>query len=1012
MKPKPKPQPTPESRTILVCGDLVWDTHIARVQNNLTGYSRPHLQSQLETRKGGAWYLGEMIELSIKSVKAQGEERVNKISAAIAKKTKAPIDSPRTSKRRQQRASEIAALRQDLRYSEKLAADWAAQFKANVKVSDEIPENDLKAGRAVGVAKAFSVWGWSDGKEKLAKASVAEDETVGFKWSAGSAEPGAWRIKEFLGCQEYDWKKKGQSRKSPSTSAVVPDVLVIDDLGLGFAKQRRLWPKCLKPGSASLPAQIIAKLKPPFTGPLWRRLSSPDLVSKLTVVITAAALRRTGARLSRGFSWDQAIEDVQEEFKEGGVGWALRKCRRVVVTFGRSGAAVFSRVPRSPEEKFLPSLEFERFVFDPANLEGTWAKDRTGITYGATSVMTAALTTWALVSSEPSSHVPVSRGLAAARELHRIGGGHREGVFDLQAAHKHIFADKTKTRSQFRSAFPRTLLDDLAFDEGGDVLPPERQTLLTDVLGVAPSFLATAARSIVWYGPERPLKSVPRLEYGKYFTVDREEIERLNTVRNLIVDYSRNDADKRPLSLAVFGPPGAGKSFAIKELSTHLFGKERAALEFNLSQFEGLDDLHQAFHEVRGQSVQGQIPLVFWDEFDSPRDKGGELGWLKEFLAPMQDAQFVANGKGHAFGKCIFIFAGGTRGTFGEFIAPLNPVEDEAGLKVQTDFKSIKGPDFVSRLRGYVNIKGPNPTSNKRNAPENAEFEPAAVLNSEDEVHVIRRALLLRSLIERHHKTMIQADKRLAIGPTVLNAFLTVREYRYGARSMDAIVSLSRLSGSHYFGPSELPPPEVVELHVSEDFFDKVKDRESHDLGVDEIERLARIIHENWYAINKSKGYVYGETRNDKSKPPTHPLFRDYDELSEEEKEGNRRPALLTTQRLKAMGCDVVAGNQGVGGAMPDARTLPPAELGRAEHRRWMREKLVNGMAYGLETNDDLLLHKDLSRLDFLSGPEQRLHDSLEEAIKKFLANEELALARTAVRRCLKQAAASTDSSG
>ena len=43
----------------------------------------------------------------------------------------------------------------------------------------------------------------------------------------------------------------------------------------------------------------------------------------------------------------------------------------------------------------------------------------------------------------------------------------------------------------------------------------------------------------------------------------------------------------------------------------------------------------------------------------------------------------------------------------------------------------MKGPDFVSRLRGYVNIMGPNPPS--------------------DDVFacIVRRAMLLRSLIER-----------------------------------------------------------------------------------------------------------------------------------------------------------------------------------------------------------------------------------------------------------------------
>ena len=44
-------------------------------------------------------------------------------------------------------------------------------------------------------------------------------------------------------------------------------------------------------------------------------------------------------------------------------------------------------------------------------------------------------------------------------------------------------------------------------------------------------------------------------------------------------------------------------------------------------------------------------------------------------------------------------------------------------------FQAIKGPDFVSRLKGILDIKGPNPTC------------------VTDKKHIIRRAMLLRSLI-------------------------------------------------------------------------------------------------------------------------------------------------------------------------------------------------------------------------------------------------------------------------
>ena len=558
-----------------------------------------------------------------------------------------------------------------------------------------------------------------------------------------------------------------------------------------------------------------------------------------------------------------------------------------MVLFGRCGVGVFSRVPLSPGESKPPAtLQFERFVFDPAHLEGTWAPDLQGTSFGTASVMTAAFAGHILSQPQPSTHLTVSRGLAAAREMHRVGGGHDEAGFNLDAVGSSVFANATKGHPEltYKSAFPRELLDRPVLSKKGELPPPGKQTLLTDALGLASAFLAIGAENIVRYGRDQPLRSVPRLQYGKYFTVDREEIERLNTVRNLILDYTDNTADKLPLSLAVFGPPGSGKSFAIKELSEALFGQKRAVLEFNLSQLQDIASLHEAFHEVRDKSVQNQMPFVFWDEFDSPCD-GAALGWLKEFLAPMQDAKFVANGKGHPLGKCIFIFAGGTSATFSEFIKPIDPdyqartaQERRKLANARDSFTAVKGPDFVSRLRAYVNIKGPNPASDKG-----------------DEVHIIRRAILLRSLIEKHHRDILNpATKELAISPSVLYAFLRVGDdkegkgYLHGARSMEAIVSLSRLHHRRHFGPSELPPVEVVDLHVTPDFSCKVRDKTNYRLGPVDIERLAEIIHENWRKMKV--GYVYGPVRDDKANPKTHPLCVDYAELTRTAKGGQPAP--------------------------------------------------------------------------------------------------------------------------
>lgn len=138
----------------------------------------------------------------------------------------------------------------------------------------------------------------------------------------------------------------------------------------------------------------------------------------------------------------------------------------------------------------------------------------------------------------------------------------------------------------------------------------------------------------------------------------------------------------------------------------------------------------------------------------------------------------------------MFIFAGGTCPTLEEFVI----------LGDQANERRAKKPDFVSRLRGYLNILGPNRAGEA------------------DVAHPLRRAFLLRSLLMRKAPQTVRAG-RLSIDEGVLRAFLHTERFIHGARSVEAIIDQSSLGGKARFGRSSLPPADQLSLHVDAEAF-------------------------------------------------------------------------------------------------------------------------------------------------------------------------------------------------
>lgn len=998
------------SKQILIAGDLIWDFNLVKAGDLAGSYSEPIDKTVLSVTPGGAWFLKALVE------RAVVDRRQNwSVVAAHAERTGSlALPTPRTS-----------------------------EDSKGPPPTVPMP-----------VACAFTEW------DEFARCRIGSDEDRKAK---------AWRIREFLGCQrpEYPQLDKDQAVEASADTPASPSLVILDDLGLGFrfapqptpkpdaatsgTTERLLpswWPEAIKGGQ---PERIILKLGSLEDGNDLLEHLLKKYAERLTVVLSADDLRQRGAILSKGLSWDRTKEDIVREFREGRSLRDLALARRVIVAFGLEGVASFTRCDRrlgnsgsDPESHATPAnsdcvretVSFERFLFIPDETEGAFRRNQPGRLFGGASILTAAVARHEL---EPTSYplfIALGRGLQAARKSHFFGvqvapqtdnatqldlkliGDVLHPSWTLKKPAPETNKDETRPKEPrkkkepadaFKSAFPHYVLT----DERLGKQPDHESDLLQDVAGVGTEAMTALAMAIVLQGTESALDAAPKARVGAFLTVDRDEIERINALRNLFETYLTNPKDLRPLSIAVFGQPGSGKSFAVKELAKMVFPGKPDIVEFNLSQFpNGEEELHRAFHRVRDASVKGTVPLVFWDEFDSDR-----LRWLKYFLTPMWDAEFRAGSAVHPIGKCIFVFAGGTAASFEDFVQrsrerdPVRPrfrrgflaameqmLERQHGPAAADDFKSLKGPDFISRLSGYLNIKGPNPADLDPSNPR------SNVEQTRDPAFVIRRAVLLRSLLERFYPQLFDSQKQARVSTGIVRAFLRTTRYVHGARSVEAVLRMSRLEGTKFFGPSQLPTNEQLHLHVSDDFLKLVTEGE---VEAPVIEAMARAVHQAWMEERKEvQNYVWGSVRDDFAIPhPTHPLLKPYDELSESEKEGNRRPAREIRAKLSDVGLTIHplkphAVNADV---PPDLRK----KLYVFEHDRWLREKLLVGFEWTkhlpagtaaiqrekqLVTPEDLRLHHDVTRYDDLpradgkhseQSIDQRIVDALLAAVER-----------------------------
>jgi hypothetical protein len=792
------------------------------------------------------------------------------------------------------------------------------------------------------------------GRKMPEGASTWPERLIGYAWwepfQKLNSKNQMWRVSKALGYGPPDAAAEYAATSLPFFRVAddlppIRDILVLDDAGDLFRHkdQSALWllPDETTP-EAALPRWIVLKLAGSVgQGDLWDKLISCGPRERLITLASARLFRQSDVRLSYGLSWERTVEHLLQELEHNPAVRPLCESRHLIVNFGLDGAVWI--------DFSTPDQPTVRLVFDAANAEGEWSSRIKGGVFGYLSCLTAA-SVLTLVSARDEGQdldfqLAIERGLSAMRDLLEQGHGvalSGEGDFHQGEGFP---ADRLATeilRPTYRFARAAVPWDAASRGASPPAAPWSILASLQNPLGPVPRPLYGFARQLALRGPS-VLSHVPHLRMSKLITAGRDEMETLRSLRRILQAYRDFASGKKPLSIGVFGAPGSGKSFGVEQLALGVFGDPakdsyEGWKEFNLSQFDKPEDLIGTFHQVRDLVLQGLIPVVFWDEFDSR-----EYKWLQYLLAPMQDGRFQQGQITHTLGKCVFIFAGGTAETFEEF----GPKEDadQSDLQQQETvlhFRLAKGPDFKSRLDGYLNVLGPN----QRLLP--ADGRGAREKDVTDIFFPVRRALIIRNALGCKKE-----DEPLEIDDGVVTALLEVGEYKHGARSLNKLLEplgVARKASRAPLRRSQLPAPNQLSLHVNATEFHDICSRDLPFKADEIIRKLAPAVHETWRAVARQGGW----------KPRYDVPFK---ELPPDIKRSNEAAARRIPEIISLVGLQVVPRR-----SPPEAETEKVVEhlrrhleaLAEEEHNGWMAHLLSEGWRF-YETRDD----------------ERRLHDSL-----------------------------------
>lgn len=611
----------------------------------------------------------------------------------------------------------------------------------------------------------------------------------------------SWRVAEFLGRTSTIVQENYLRHCYHTKIDQIPDFLILSEYNHYFRQYKSIWPDCISDKLDVIPTTFLRCSFPLISRQnilLESLLNKTNAKSNLIILTTIDDLRLSDIYIRQGLSWESTALDLVSAFESKNM-QHFQKASFVIVMLNNYGAFLYQNT-EDQEKKYC--LFYSREQIEENN-EISYFGNMHGLNTGLLLHLVYKFIKFHKMNKDPFTVVKggILSGLEGISSVFKTGFT-LENIYE-EAKNEYKFYYPTK--ELFKNINKRSN-NDFEYSHIPISLEKEKRNAWTlygrsNILPIKQVCIDVIEKGV----KPQNLGKIPYSNFGDFLIVGRKETEDYREIKKLLASYGNKLDQNRPLSIAVLGEPGSGKSFGIKKIATSIYNSKEKTLEFNLSQLHNKKELIDAFHLIRDSAIQGRTVITFWDEFDSFFENE-EFGWVKYFLAPMQDGIFYEGPVSHSIGQSVFVFISSKYKSMQEINSAIEKIKHQPNGVGNESKTSTKLIDFKSRLQGHIEVPGIN--------QQKGNLDKTGLR--------LRRAILLRSLLQKHCLTIFEDENKnnkASIDPGLITAFIETKEYYHGARSMEAILAMSHLDGKSRFNRSCLPAENQLNLHVNSDNF-------------------------------------------------------------------------------------------------------------------------------------------------------------------------------------------------